>query len=61
MKGIFAFFCLFIAPLSPSPNAVTGDGAAVELVVAGGEVGRVDDQHLPGRTGQGELRAVTSL
>ena len=40
---------------------VAGDGAAVEFVVAGRELGRVDDQHLAGRTGEGELRTVTSL
>ena len=54
------FFCLFLASLSPSPDAVTSDGAAVEFVVAGAEGGRVDDQHLPGRTGQRQLCAVTA-
>ena len=47
-------------PHLPPQLAVLGDGAAVEFVVAGGEVGRVDDQHLTSRAGQGQLRTVTS-
>ena len=46
--------------ISPEQLAVPGDGAAVEFVGAGSEVSRVDDQHLPSRTGQGQLSAVTS-
>ena len=37
------------------------DGAAVEFVDAGGEVGRVDDQHLASRTGERQLRPVTAF
>ena len=51
---------LLLLLLSPEQLAVPGDVTAVEFVPAGWEVGGVDDQHLPSRTGEQQLSAVTS-